>query len=731
MIKFSRTKGLCAITFILISFSNLAQGPIRWAADGNSYFRIEAGEVVRYTLPSNAKSVFISKADVTVPGQSKSIPIRSFYFAANQQKVLIYTNSKKVWRIDSRGDYWTLDLQTKKLQKVGDRPESSLMFAKFSPDGSKVAFVSEQNLYVQDIATGQTKALTINGNRKLINGTFDWAYEEELNCRDGFQWSPDSKHISFWQIDANRIRDYFMLNTTDSAYSRIVPVEYPTIGQSPSPAKIGVIDIETTNIKWLNIPGDPQQHYLPRAEWKSPTEIFVQQLNRKQNESKIFSCNTITGEAKQIFSEKDGAWIEMFSFNGNDRALDFHHPFVWINDRKEFLWMSEKDGWTHIYRISADGLKETLITKGDYDVIDFQAFDEKGNYVYFLASPSNALQRYLYRTKLDGKGKLELVTPAGLEGAHDYDISPNGKYAQHSFSNTFTRPVSELIDLATHKPLVGTESMQSKLAAATIAKKVEFFKVKTEDGIEMDGWMVKPKNFDATKKYPVVFLVYSEPASQTVVDRYGIGNNRLFKGDMAEEGYIYMSVDGRGTPAPKGRDWRKSIYRKIGQLNIRDQGLAAKEILKWNFVDPERVAVWGWSGGGSTTLNLLFQYPEIYKTGIAVAAVANQLTYDNIYQERYMGLPQENMQDIVNGSPVTYAKNLKGNLLYIHGTGDDNVHYNNAEMLINELVKYNKQFQVMPYPNRTHGISEGDGTSEHLATLYTEYLKRNCPPGGR
>jgi dipeptidyl-peptidase-4 len=731
MINFSRTKGLLAIGFFLISLITSAQGPIRWAADGNSYFRIESGEVVRYTLPSNTKSVFISKADVTVPGQSKSLPVRSFYFSANQQKVLIYTNSKKVWRIDSRGDYWTLDLQTKKLQKVGDRPESTTMFAKFSPDGGKVAFVSEQNIYVQDLATGQTKALTTNGNRKLINGTFDWAYEEELNCRDGFQWSPDSKHISFWQIDATRIRDYFMLNTTDSAYSKIVPVEYPTIGQSPSPAKIGVIDIETNNIKWLNIPGDAQQHYLPRMEWRSAMEIFVQQLNRKQNESKVFACNSATGEAKQVFSEKDEAWIELFSFNGNDRALDFHHPFVWINDKKEFLWMSEKDGWTHIYRISADGARQTLITKGDYDVIDFQSFDEKSNYVYFLASPSNALQRYLYRTKLDGKGKLELVTAAGIEGSHDYDISPNGKYAQHSFSNSYTRPVSELIDLSTNKALIETESIKSKLPAATIPKKVEFFKIKNEEGTEMDGWMVKPKNFDATKKYPVVFLVYSEPASQTVLDRYGIGNNRLFKGDMAEEGYIYMSVDGRGTPAPKGRLWRKSIYKKIGQLNIRDQALAAKEILKWNFVDPERVAVWGWSGGGSTTLNLLFQYPDIYKTGIAVAAVANQLTYDNIYQERYMGLPQENLQDIVNGSPVTYARNLKGNLLYIHGTGDDNVHYNNAEMLINELVKHNKQFQVMAYPNRTHGISEGEGTSEHLATLFTEYLKRNCPPGGR
>ncbi len=727
------TKRMYILILLFCSSAVMAQpGGIKWSPDGNSYYRIESNEVIRYSLPDNSRTTFISKNDLTPSGQAKALPVRSFYLSDDQQKVLIYTNSKRVWRLDSRGDYWVLELKTKLLRKIGeDRPESTLMFAKFSPDGTQVAYVSEQNLYVQNLTSRAIKVLTTNGNRKLINGTFDWAYEEELACRDGFQWSPDNKHISYWQIDATKIRDYYMLNTTDSAYSKIIPVEYPTIGQSPSPARIGVIDIETGKTNWLSIPGDPQQHYLPRSEWHSATEILVQQLNRKQNESKIYTCNPATGDAKLIFTEKDEAWIELFSFSGSERALDFHHPFVWLNGKKEFLWISEKDGWSHIYRVANDGSKEVLITKGNYDVIDFQNVDEKSNYVYFLASPTNALQKYLYKTKLDGKGKLELVTPAGLEGAHDYNISPNGKYAEHSFSNTFTKPVTELIDLTTHKPVNEKESIHTKVPAATTAKKVEFFKIKTEEGTEMDGWMVRPKNFDPTKKYPVVFHVYSEPASQTVLDRYGIGNNRLFKGDMAEEGYIYMSVDGRGTPAPKGRLWRKAIYRKIGQINIRDQALAAKEILKWPFVDAERVAVWGWSGGGSTTLNLLFQYPEIYKTGIAVAAVANQLTYDNIYQERYMGLPQENLQDIINGSPVTYAKNLKGNLLYIHGTGDDNVHYNNAEMLINELVKYNKQFQLMAYPNRTHGISEGAGTSEHLATLYSDFLRKYCPPGGR
>lgn len=247
----------------------------------------------------------------------------------------------------------------------------------------------------------------------------------------------------------------------------------------------------------------------------------------------------------------------------------------------------------------------------------------------------------------------------------------------------------------------------------------------------MDGWVAKPSNFDSSKKYPVVFYVYTEPWGQTAKDEFGAGYNHMYKGNMLDDGYIYISMDNRGTPVPKGRSWRKSVYRKIGLVNIRDQAMAAKEILKWSFIDPERVAVWGWSGGGSATLNLLFQYPEIYKTGISVAAVGNQLTYDNIYQERYMGLPQENLQDFINGSPITYAKNLRGHLLYIHGTGDDNVHYNNAEMLINELIKYNRQFQLMSYPNRSHSISEGEGTFEHLSQLYTSFLKTHCPPGAK
>jgi len=564
----------------------------------------------------------------------------------------------------------------------------------------------------------------------LINGTFDWAYEEEFACRDGFQWSPDGERIAFWQIDASQIRHYDMINNTDSVYSRVIPLEYPTAGQNPSPAKIGVINLANQVTTFLDIPGDPSQNYLPRIEWNSPSELFVQQLNRKQNESKILNCNVLTKKNSVVYQEQDAAWIEILSFWENVYTLSFRHEFKWLNNKQEFLWFSEKDGWRHLYRISKTG-EETLITKGDFDVMNVCAINEKANLVYFHASPENATQQYLYKTKLDGSGTPELVTPTLFSGTNSYNISPNTKYAFHRYQNTFTKPTSEIITLPNHKPLKTSDAILAKLDSIQEKNTVEFFQVKIADGTVMDALMVKPTDFDSTKKYPVVFMVYTEPWGANVKDAYGVADNDLYLGSMADDGYIYITIDNRGTPAPKGSSWRKCIYRKIGRLNISDQAMGAKEILKWNFIDSERVAVWGWSGGGAATLNLMFQYPEIYKTGIAIAAVGNQLTYDNIYQERYMGLPQENLSDFVDGSPITYAKNLQGNLLYIHGTGDDNVHYNNAEMLINELVKYNKQFQFMAYPNRTHSISEGEGTNEHLSTLYTEYLRRYCPPGGR
>lgn len=724
-----RLARLIITSFIILIFSVpvVAQrGAVQWTKDGNAYISFDKGSMMKTDPASGNSTQLISKEQLTPEGSTKPLQVSGYDFSADNSVVLIFTNTARVWRYNTRGDYWILDTKTNRLRQVGkDRPSQTLMFAKLSPDGSKVGYVSEKNIYVEDVKDGNATQLTTDGKNKLINGTFDWVYEEEFDCRDGFRWSPDSKNIAYWQVDANKIRDYLMLNTTDSLYSFVVPVEYPKVGEYPSPVRLGVIAASGGNTTWMKIPGDPKNNYLPRMEWAgNNAELIVQQLNRKQNESKIYLCNASTGEANVIYTETDKAWIDIKSRwnNGDPTGWD------WIASGKEFIWVSEKDGWRHLYRISRDGKKETLITKGDYDIETISCVDEKSNTIYFIASPDNATQRYLYKTKMDGKGKLELVSPANLVGTHSYDISPNGKFAVHRFSSHTVQPVTEWITLPNHKPLNDAESIAKKMKVTE--SNVEFFTITTEDNVTVDAWIAKPDNFDPAKKYPLVMSVYGEPAASTVNDTWGVGRNGLYNGDMAKDGYFYVSVDNRGTPSLKGAAWRKAIYRNIGRINIRDQAMAIKKLLEERpYLDTSRVAVHGWSGGGSSTLNLLFQYPQIFKTGIAVAAVANQLFYDNIYQERYMGLPQENREDFVNGSPITYAKNLQGNLLYIHGTGDDNVHYDNAEVLLNQLIKYNKQFQFMAYPNRSHGIFEGEGTRRHLNTLFTKFLKEHCPPG--
>jgi dipeptidyl-peptidase 4 len=722
-------KKILSFLLCLFFFNALSAQALKWTKDGNAYLRQEKGEIVQINMPDIQRKVLVTKEQLTPEGKTVPLSMRNYFFTEDNSKVLIFTNSKRVWRYDTRGDYWVLDMKTNKLSQLGRMmPTSSLMFAKLSPDGSKAAYVSDRNIYVEDVLSGKIQKLTdTNGTPKLINGTFDWVYEEEFDCRDGFRWSPDGRKIAYWQIDANQIRNFNMINTTDSIYSTLVPVEYPKVGENPSPYKIGVVDIEGGKTTWMDIPGVPNNTYVPRMEWATnSTQLIIQQMNRKQNETQIMYCDAQTGKTSVIYKESDEAWIDLMD-------TDMVGYWKWLDGNKAFLWESEKDGWRHLYRISKDGKKETLITKGNFDVMGIVQIDEKNNDVYFYASPDNATQKYLYRAKLSGKGTPERLGPANQKGTHTYDVSPNGKYALHSFMNYYTNRLTEWVTLPDNKPLTEKESIAAKIRDAPPAdNNVEFFQVTTVDGVTMDGWLAKPQNFDSTKKYPILFNVYSEPASTTVRDVFGINNNRLFRGDMAEEGYIYASLDGRGTPAPKGKAWRKAIYRKIGIVNIRDQAMGATEMFKrWSWIDTARVAVHGWSGGGSATLNLLFQYPDIYKTGISVAAVANQLTYDNIYQERYMGVPQENREDFINGSPMTYAKNLRGNLLYIHGTGDDNVHYQNAEMLVNELIKHNKQFQFMPYPNRSHSISEGEGTMLHLSTLFTNYLRQYCPPGGK
>ena len=738
MIK--RTQVLFSIIFFVsvTLFGRVLPNDIVWNENETGYYSIKNNNIVLVSTRGKEDKIILSSTQIN------NIKIESFSFSQSKNKILLFTKSVKVWRYNTRGDYWVYDFNKNQVQKLGrEMSSSSLMFAKFSPDENFVGYVSKEksesgfrnsstsvNIYLENLENREIKKLTSsNGTKKLINGTFDWVYEEEFGCRDGFIFSEDGSRIAFWQIDANQVRDFYMINNTDSIYSYTIPVEYPKVGEDLTPARIGVINLIDEKITWMKVPGEQNKFYLPRMTWMpGRNDLMIQQLNRKQNHSKIYIANSNNGETELLMEEKDDAWVDLRS----SWPYQVQAGWKFINKGKEFLYTTEKDGWSHIYRFNISSKSEYLVTKGDYDVVKPLAYDERNEIVYFIASPENPTERYLYKTSAKGNGSLIRVTPNVLEGSHNYQISTKAKYAFHSFSNYFTRPMQAIITLPNHKFINDDQNMIKEFDASKKEDHpLEFFQITTVDDVTMEGWIVKPKNLNKNKKYPVLFYFYSEPAGQTGVNRYGAGNNGLYDGNLGDDGYVYVTFDGRGTPSPKGRAWRKAIYRNIGRINVRDMAMGAKAVFeKYDFIDTSRVAVHGWSGGGTATLNCLFQYPEIFHTGIAVAAVANQLTYDNIYQERYMGDPKESYQDYVDGSPIKYAKNLEGNLLYIHGTGDDNVHYQNAEMLANELIKHKKVFYMLSYPNRSHGIREDDAYP-HVRLMFTDFLRKNCPPGGR
>ena len=705
---------------------------ITWIDNGNSYVTLEnsvssngVNEVIKYSTRSGERSVLISAESL----KTKEGPVRieSLSFSDDGLKVLLFANSRRVWRSNSKGDYWIYDLKEKSLKKAGKSfPSSSLMFAKFSKNNKQLAYVHDFNLYTEDAQTGEISQLTFDGNEKMINGTFDWVYEEEFGMRDGFRWSPEGDKIAFWHLDASKIRDFYLINNTDSTYPRIIPVPYPKVGEKPSGVQVGIISLSDNKIKWVKLEGSTNDYYLPGISWVDNDLLLLEQVNRKQNLLNIYSYKPSSGLIKNVYSESSDTWIDIKY--PDITANNWSQDDLFMTDRNQaFIRLTETDPWRHIYKINIATGKKTLLTPGDYDVASLCAVTEKE--IYFIASPSNSTQRYLFRADLEGKGKITEITPESYQGINRYNISPGGIFASHSYSSHSEPISSRLISLPDHKTiriLSDNAEYRKKLSSLDLPE-IKFMKVKTEDGVELDVKLIYPVNFNPQNKYAVIFYVYGEAWGQVAVD----DPPEPWEIFLAQQGYFYIAMDNRGTPCLKGTEWRKSIYKKVGIVNARDQAMGAKELLKLPYLDPDRIAVWGWSGGGSMTLNLMFQYPDIYKTGIAVAAVPNQLLYDNIYQERYMGLPQENMEAFLEGSPLTYARNLKGNLLIIHGTGDDNVHYQGFELLVNELVRNNKQFQMMAYPNRSHGIYEGAGTIVHLYTLMTNYLLMNNPPVGK
>lgn len=702
--------------------------PTRWLEDGSGYTTLEESEsangrdIVRYHPETNERTVLVSAEQLTPNGEDKALHIADYVWSDDGNKVLIFTNTKRSWRTHTLGDYWVLNRSNNELKKLGgNAPESTLQFAKFNPQGTKVAYVMQNNIYVQDLNSFRINKLTKDGNDTIVNGTFDWVNEEEFFLRDGFRWSPDGQHIAYWQLDTEGTPVFTMINNTDELYPTLKKFPYPKVGETNAAMRIGVMPASGGKTQWMDIPGDPRQHYLVRMQWAGNSEqLLIQQLTRKQHINRAFITDIESGDAQELLRESTDSWAEYVD--------DIH----FLNDGQEFTWLSERSGYRHIYRVYRDSGRISAITRGNWDVVDVLRVNEEDGWVYFIASPETPLERYLFRASLDGSGRLERLTP-DMDGTHSYSISQDAKYAEHTFHSVNQVPVTKMISLPDHKVIrTVVDNTDVQKAVENVEKQpVEFFRVEARDGLELDGYIMKPTDFDPSKEYPILFYVYGEPWGQTVANKWG-GSLYLWHTMLTQQGYIVASIDNRGTKSPRGFDWRRSIYKNLGVVTVRDQYDALQQMLeRWDFIDESRVGIWGHSGGGSQTLNALFRYSDAYHMGMALAPVPDLTLYDTIYQERYSGLLPESAERYKETSAITHAENLEGDLLLVHGTGDDNVHFQGSERLVNELIKHGKQFEFFAYPNRSHGIYEGEGTTLHLRTMMTKFVKEHLPAGGR
>lgn len=686
---------------------------LQWMADGARYTFVRAGEGGGTDLwvedaASGRRTRLVDGRQLVPAGASAPIEIEDYAWSADERKLLIYTNSQPVWRQNTKGQYYVWDLGTERLTPVSTRPGWQ-QFAKLSPDGTRVGFVRDNDLHVTDLATGRETRLTEDGSEEIINGTFDWVYEEELGLQDGWRWSPDGARIAFWQIDQSRVRTFYLIRETDSAYAEPVALRYPKAGTENPTARIGVIDLATGQRRWIDTGAD-REVYLARMEWAaSPTELVIQRMNRHQNRVDVLLADASGGPVRTLFTETDSAWVDI------DDDLTF------VRGGRQLLWSSERDGWNHLYLMDREGRVVRQLTRGAWEVTGIEAVDERGGWVYFSATEEGPAQRHLYRVRLDGGAVQQLTTEPGT---HNVTVAAGSPYFMDVHSRAGVPPVYRLRRAAGGaevRTLVDNAAVRATLEGLGL-RMPEFTTIPGADGTPLNASIIRPASWDPSRRHPVLLYVYGGPGSQTVSDAWG-GSRYLWHQLLAQRGYVVVSVDNRGTGA-RGRDFEKATYLNLGALEAADQIAAARWLAQQPWVDGSRLGIWGWSYGGYMTALTMMTDGSPFKAGIAVAPVTDWGLYDTIYTERFMRTPQENPEGYRRSAPVHRAADLRGNLLLVHGTGDDNVHFQNTIQLANALQAAGKPFTFMAYPNRNHSIS-GGRTSLHLYTLMTTWLESN------
>ncbi len=694
-------------------FSGKTVNGVHWLKDGAHYSYYErdtsakATNIFVYGVREKSGTLLLSTAALKLNPADPPFRFTTYQWAPDEKQILFISappEREYLSRLTPAGNIFLYDLPSqsfRRLTNVAD-PQYNV---KLSPDGKFVGFVRNNNIYTIEIASGAEHQLTTDGAEHIINGKFDWVYEEEFEISDGWQWSPDSKHIAFWRLDENRVPEY-TLTEWDSLHLQLIPMRYPKAGEPNSIVKIGVVDIQSSSTKWMDL-GTNDDMYIPRILWTlDPTVLSIQRMNRGQNVLELLYADISTGTTRTVLRETDDKWV------------DVTNDLTFLKDDK-FIWPSERDGYRHLYLYKNDGILLNQITKGRWDVESFYGVDEKAGDVYYSSAEVSPLERQIYKIQLDGKNKQRLTT---IPGTHSANFSPSRQYFLDTYSNISTPPKIALVRNDGNTLSMIEENTNPALHDVQLGN-TTFLTFMTSDGVQLNASIMKPADFDSTKKYPVLVYTYGGPGSQVVLNMWERTSDVLWYSYLGQHGYLIFMVDNRGTGA-RGKEFKTAGYRNLGKWEVNDQVEGAKYLSSLQYVDKNRIGIWGWSYGGYLTSMVILNAADYFKTAIAVAPVTSWRYYDNIYTERYMGIPQNNPIGFVESSPITYAAKLKGKFLLIHGTSDDNVHFQNTANFVSALEKSNKQFSVMFYPDKNHGIY-GGATRLNLYTLMTNFILEN------